>query len=162
LPGFDDVEKGEAMDKIIYRTATLPCDAARAFEMFTSNEMLEKWLAVKADVEPRAGGKYELFWNPEEPEFDSTIGCRVTAFAPGRLLAFEWKGPKQYSDFMNETDPLTHVTVAFVPAEDGGTEVHLVHTGWRDTPAWEEAREWFVRNWEGAFGALENLVEGQG
>jgi uncharacterized protein YndB with AHSA1/START domain len=150
------------MDKVIYQTATLPCDAARAFEMFTSNEMLEKWLAVKADVEPRAGGKYELFWNPEEPEFDSTIGCRVTAFAPGRLLAFEWKGPKQYSDFMNETDPLTHVTVAFIPAEEGGTEVHLVHTGWRDTPAWEEAREWFVRNWEGAFGALEKLVEGQG
>jgi uncharacterized protein YndB with AHSA1/START domain len=149
------------MDKIVYRAVTLPCDAARAFEMFTVNAELEKWLVVKADVEPRLGGKYELFWNPEEPEFDSTIGCRVTAYAPGRLLAFEWKGPKQYSDLMNETDPLTHVTVAFVPAGEGGTEVHLVHTGWRDTPEWEEAREWFVRNWEGAFAALQKLVEGQ-
>jgi uncharacterized protein YndB with AHSA1/START domain len=146
------------MDKIIYQTATVPCDAARAFGMFTVDSELEKWLAVKADVEPRLGGKYELFWNPEEAEFDSTIGCRVTAFAPGKLLAFEWKGPKQYSDFMNECRPLTHVTVAFVPSEEGGkprTEVHLVHTGWRATPAWEEARQWFVRNWEGAFKALE-------
>jgi uncharacterized protein YndB with AHSA1/START domain len=151
------------MDKVIYQTATLPCDAARAFEMFTVNGELEKWLAARADVEARLGGKYELFWNPDEPEFDSTVGCRVTAFAPGRLLAFEWKGPKQYSDFMNECQPLTHVTVAFTAGEDGGspyTEVHLVHTGWRDTAEWEEARQWFVRNWEGAFRALEKQLEG--
>jgi uncharacterized protein YndB with AHSA1/START domain len=151
------------MDKIIYRSLTLPCDAARAFEMFTSSEELEKWLTAKADVEPRVGGKYELFWNPAEPAFDSTVGCRITALEPGKLLAFEWKGPKQYSDFMNEGDPLTHVTVAFVPAEEEGkpcTEVHLVHTGWRGTPEWEEAREWFVRNWEGALAELERQVGG--
>jgi uncharacterized protein YndB with AHSA1/START domain len=149
------------MDKVIHQTVRLPCDAARAFEMFTVNGELEKWLVVKADVEACVGGKYELFWNPEEPEFDSTIGCRVTALEPAKLLAFEWKGPKQYSDFMNECRPLTHVTVAFVPGEEGGkpcTEVHLLHTGWRDTPQWEEAREWFVRNWEGAFKALEEQV----
>ena len=151
------------MDKIIYKTVKLPCDAARAFEMFTVNGELEKWLAARADVEPRAGGKYELFWNPAEPEYDSTVGCRVTAFAPGKLLAFEWKGPKQYADFMNECEPLTHVTVAFIPGEERGkpyTEVHLVHTGWRATPEWEEARQWFVRNWEGAFKELEKQLGG--
>ena len=151
------------MDKIIYQAVKLPCDVARAFEMFTVNGELEKWLAVKADVEPRVGGKYELFWNPAEPEFDSTLGCRITALEPGKLLAFEWKGPKQYSDFMNECEPLTHVTVAFVPAEEEGeprTEVHLVHTGWRGTDEWEEARQWFVRNWEGAFKALEKQFAG--
>ena len=151
------------MDKVIHQTAKLPCDAARAFELFTANDELEKWLVVKADVEPRVGGKFELFWNPEEPEFDSTIGCHVTALEPDKLLAFEWKGPKQYSDFMNECQPLTHVTVAFIPGEDGGnptTEVHLVHTGWRDTAEWEEAREWFVRNWAGAFKGLAKQVGG--
>jgi uncharacterized protein YndB with AHSA1/START domain len=145
------------MDKVIHQTVKLPCDAARAFEMFTVNGELEKWLTVKADVEPRVGGKYELFWNPAEPEYDSTVGCRVTALEPGKLLAFEWKGPKQYSDFMNECEPLTHVTVAFVPGEDEGkpcTEVHLVHTGWRGTDEWEEAREWFEKMWGACFGEL--------
>jgi uncharacterized protein YndB with AHSA1/START domain len=151
------------MDKIIYRSVKLPCDAARAFEMFTVNGELEKWLTAKADVEPAVGGKYELFWNPAEPEFDSTVGCRITALEPGKLLAFEWKGPRQYSDFMNECEPLTHVTVAFVPAEEEGepcTEVHLVHTGWRSSEEWEEARLWLERNWEGAFAALGKQLEG--
>jgi len=149
------------MDKIIYQTVKLPCDAAGAFEMFTSSELLEKWLTVKADVEARVGGRYELFWNPDEPAFDSTVGCRVTALEPGKLLAFQWKSPKQYSAFMNECDPLTHVTVAFLPGEEGGrpfTEVHLVHSGWRGTAEWEEARQWFVRNWEGAFAELERRL----
>ncbi len=151
------------MDKIIYRSVKLPCDAARAFEMFTVNGELEKWLTVKADVEPAVGGKYELFWNPGEPEFDSTVGCRITAFASNKVLAFEWKGPKQYSAFMNECEPLTHVTVAFVPGEEEGkprTEVHLVHTGWRGTEEWEEARRWFVKMWGACLGELEKQIEG--
>jgi uncharacterized protein YndB with AHSA1/START domain len=151
------------MDKIIHEVAKLPCEAARAFEMFTVNAELEKWLAARADVEPRLGGKYELFWNPAEPEFDSTVGCRITAFASNRLLAFEWKGPKQYADFMNECDPLTHVTVAFVPAEEAGkpcTEVHLVHTGWRGTAEWEEAREWFEKMWGACFAEMEKQLGG--
>lgn len=93
------------MDKIIYRSVKLPCDAARAFEMFTSSELLEKWLTAKAGVEPVVGGKYELFWNAAEREFDNTIGCRITALDAGKLLAFEWRGSKQYSAFMSDADP---------------------------------------------------------
>ena len=59
---------------------------------------------------------------------------------------------------MNETDPLTQVTVAFIPV-DGGTEVHLLHTGWRSTPAWEEARVWFEQAWSSCFPPLQKLVE---
>ncbi len=152
------------MDKIIYQAVKLPCDAARAFEMFTVNGELEKWLTVKADVEPVVGGKYELFWNPDEPAFDSTVGCRITALEPGKLLAFEWKGPKQYADFMNECEPLTHVTVAFVPGEEEGkprAEVHLVHTGWRGTAEWEEARRWFVKMWGACLAEIEKQFAGK-
>lgn len=29
-----------------------------------------------AAVDPKVGGKYELFWNPEDREKDSTISCK--------------------------------------------------------------------------------------
>jgi uncharacterized protein YndB with AHSA1/START domain len=90
------------------------CDRKRAFEMFTDNELLASWLTNLADVEPRVGGKYELFWVPEEKQDNSTIGCKITALEPNKLLAFEWKGPIFYKDFMNVSDPLTHVTVMFL------------------------------------------------
>ncbi|TKJ29008.1 MAG: hypothetical protein CEE40_10040 [Chloroflexi bacterium B3_Chlor] len=149
------------MDKIIYQRARLRCDSHRAFEMFTVNGLLESWLTALAEVEPVVGGKYELFWDPGDKEINSTIGCKVTAIERDKFLCFEWKGPAQYQHFMNEADPLTHVVVFFMPREDDSvpsTEAHLIHSGWRGSAEWEEAREWFERAWGAAFKELENQV----
>lgn len=146
------------MDRIIYRSVTLQCDTEKAFRMFTLNAHLEKWLTVSADVEPKVGGKYELFWNPKDKENDSTIGCKILAISPGKFLNFEWKGAKQFKQFMNNVKPLTNVTVFFF-SQQRSTEVHLVHTGWRESPEWEEARQWFDKAWEDAFAKLKTYVE---
>jgi hypothetical protein len=130
----------------------------RAFELFTVNEDVQSWLAPLADIEPREGGKYELFWDLENREENSTLGCKLTAIEGDRFLSFEWRGPTQYLHFMNDADPLTHVVVFLIPSSDGSmprTEVHVVHTGWRSSPEWEEARQWFVKAWRVAFEELE-------
>jgi len=145
------------MDKVIFHSVRLRCDVKKAFEMFTVNAHLEKWLTEEADVEPRVGGKYELFWNPEDRENDSTIGCKVLAIQPDEFLCFEWKGPKQFRHFMNERRPLTNVVVFFIPHGEE-TEVYLLHTGWEDTREWEEARQWFDKSWATAFTELEKHV----
>ncbi|MCP4229514.1 MAG: SRPBCC domain-containing protein [bacterium] len=149
------------MNKILYHTVKLECDALTAFSYFIENEKLQSWLTARADVGPVVGGKYELFWVPEEAEYDSTIGCKITAIEPRKLLAFEWKGPRQFSGFMNDADPLTHVTVSFIPvgtADELITEIHLIHTGWRDTGEWEEARLWFEKAWSFAFDELKKRI----
>jgi uncharacterized protein YndB with AHSA1/START domain len=144
-------------DRVIHVTALLPIPPARAFEYFTTNALVQGWLTAVADVEPRVGGKYELFWQPDDRENNSTIGCRVTAVAPGQMLAFQWRSPKQFKAFANGADPLTHVVVSFA-AEGAGTRVHLVHSGWRSGAAWEEARAWQEKAWTGAFKELERVA----
>ena len=139
------------------RWSTSCSGSSRAFELFTANKHLEKWLTNAADVEPKIGGKYELFWNPQNRANDSTIGCKILAIAPNRLLCFEWKGPKQFKHFMNEVQPLTNVAVFFIPLKEG-TEIHLLHTGWRDSAEWEEAREWFDKAWMMALSELQNYA----
>jgi len=127
--------------------------------MFTLNKHLEIWLTQVADVEPKVGGKYELFWNPEDKENDSTIGCKILALHPSKFLSFEWKGPKQFKHFMNEVRPLTNVVILLIPCQEC-TEVHLLHTGWRDTSEWEEARQYFVKAWTIALSKLQKYVGG--
>jgi len=149
------------MEKVQHHTVTVNCDPHKAFELFTRNEHLEKWLTVEADVEPKAGGKYELFWNPSDKENDSTIGCRVTTFLQDRLLGFDWKGPLEYKDVMNDADPLTLVSVFFLPveAEDGlRTVVHLIHSGWRSAPEWEDPWKYFDNAWALCFKRLDQYV----
>lgn len=144
------------MDKVIHHVTKLAgMDAAAAFSWFTQNQLLETWLTTQAQVEAAVGGKYELFWNPADREHDSTIGCRVVALTRDRLISFEWKGARQFERFMNSQRPLTNVTVSFFPQADG-TEVHLLHSGWRAGPEWDEARTWFDGVWRAALSKLES------
>lgn len=148
-------------NKIIHQHVVLPCDTHRAFQMFTVYNNVEQWLTVVADIEPVVGGKYECFWNPEDREYNSTIGCKVTAIEENKLIAFEWRGPVQFKLFMNNTDPLTHVVVVFLPVGTDvnfRTEIHLIHSGWRSTEEWEEARLFFERAWQLSFERLEKII----
>jgi uncharacterized protein YndB with AHSA1/START domain len=149
------------MNKILNFSIKLDCEAHRVFEMFTKNKHLESWLTELADVEPIKGGKYELFWEPSDKKNNSTIGCKVTAVESDKFISFEWKGPKQFKHFMNNTDPLTHVVVAFIPCvceSNLYTDVFLIHSGWRNSPEWEEARLYFEQAWVGALNNLKKLV----
>jgi uncharacterized protein YndB with AHSA1/START domain len=146
------------VDNVIHISTLVAVPPGKAFAYFTNPTLLKEWLTAAADVEERVGGKYELFWQPDDRENNSTIGCRVTAFAPGQLLAFQWRSPKQFKSFANTADPLTHVVVTFVP-EGSGTRVHLVHSGWRSSAEWEEARSWQAKAWAGAFVELKGVAK---
>jgi hypothetical protein len=148
------------MDKIIHHSVRLQCDPHLAFEMFTLNQLLETWLANVAEVEPVVGGKYELFWEPNDRENNSTLGCKVTAVEFDKFIAFEWRSPKQFKHFANTVDPLTHVVVFFI-LSGKKTDVHLIHSGWRSSADWEEARQWQNRAWHVAFQELEKRVNGE-
>jgi uncharacterized protein YndB with AHSA1/START domain len=148
------------MDKIIINTVTLNSSVESAFEMFTVNDNLESWLTAKADVEPVVSGKYELFWEPDDPKNNSTIDCKILAIEPVHYLNFEWKGPDQFKHFMNNARPLTNVTVIFMAKGDHRAGVTLIHTGWRDSAEWNQARVYFENAWNRAFDNLENYVNG--
>ena len=72
----------------------------------------------------------------------------------------KWKSPKQFKHFANNADPLTHVVVFFIPYGDS-TEVHIIHSGWRSSAEWEEARQWQDRAWRLAFNALSKQINGE-
>jgi len=149
----------EQADLIIRVSASLNCSVNSAFEYFSNNQLLEKWLAVKADVEMKEGGRYELFWSPDDPDptNNSTYGCKVLALEKPYYFNLEWRGNKDHKGFMNNVRPLTNVTVILYP-EDGGTKVTLLHTGWRQGQDWRGAYAFFTKAWTGAFQSLEKLV----
>ncbi len=155
----DTVSKeNRTMNKIIHLSIVLHCNTQRAFALFTDTTLLKTWLAADAEVEPIVGGKYELFWDPSDRENNSTIGCKVTAVERDKFISFEWKSPKQFKHFANSADPLTHVVVFFTPHGDS-TQVTLIHSGWRNSPEWEEARQWQMRAWNGAFDQLHEVID---
>ncbi len=149
------------MEHIILVKEEINCDVNTAFSMFTKNELLENWLTIKADVDPKLGGKYELFWVPEHPENDSTIGCKITGIEKNKFISFDWKGPAEFKSFMNFADPLTHVIVFFSHNNNNPkkTIIHLFHTGWRKDLNWQKAREYFEKAWLKALQGLKEKIK---
>jgi len=149
------------MENIIMIKEQINCGREMAFSMFTNNELLEKWLTIKAEVDPKLGGKYELFWVPEHRENNSTIGCRITGIEENRYISFDWKGPVDFESFMNSANPLTHVIVFFSQNDSdlNKTNIHLFHTGWRKDPEWQKARDYFEKAWLKALEVLKEKIK---
>ena len=148
------------MEEIIQIREELSCDIQTVFNFFTINKYLESWLTEKADIEPRVGGKYELFWDPNNKVDNSTLGCKITGIETNKFISFNWKDPVQFRSFMNFANPLTHVIVFFskIDKEPDKTTIHLFHTGWRDDPSWEEARNYFENAWLNALQGLKERI----
>jgi uncharacterized protein YndB with AHSA1/START domain len=121
---------------------------------WTDGEELTRWPAARAHVSPEIGGRYELIWEPEHPERNSTVGCRITAFVPLEVLAFTWKGPVPFADLMNVEPSPTTVVLTFASLGPGLTRVRLQHFGWGDGPCWAAARAWHEQAWNAAFARL--------
>ena len=147
-------------DKIIVNTTILNCNGETAFSYFEKKELLTKWLASKAEVEMKVGGKYELFWSPNDPDLtnNSTLGCKVLAVDKPHFFNIEWRGNAEQKHFMNQVRPLTNVTILFCPLNSNKTKITLIHTGWRQNNDWEDARKYFINAWAGAFKNLEAFV----
>lgn len=124
---------------------------------WTDEDTITGWFSPEANIEPRLGEAYELFFDPQDHDHMSTKGCVITEFEPMGCLGFGWKGPDQYADLMNAPDDLTHVKVAF-REDNGGTRVSLAHGGWGEGEKWSEAREWHRRAWEGVLAQLESFM----
>ncbi|NHJ46248.1 MAG: SRPBCC domain-containing protein [Asgard group archaeon] len=145
------------MQKVIYLTSKVKGLKEKAYDYF-----LNAMYAPEAKIEAKVGGKYETYWNPPEREDNSTIGCKITALEEKNLLAFEWKGPVNFKHFMNNCDPLTHVTIFFSEEKKENeiiTKVYLLHTGWGPTDEWEEARVYFVNAWKNVLLAFERYMQ---
>lgn len=135
----------------------------RVWDALVDPQQVGIWAAAKANISPVRGGAYELFWRPESPESQSTIGCRITAIAPRRYLAFTWRGPDELAALMNEGDPPpppTHVTIT-VSATSDGTDLQVRHVGFQHGDAWREAVAWHARAWTACLDNLEALIAGE-
>ena len=121
--------------------------ADEVWQAWTQADKVLKWFAPEAYIEPRQGGAYELFWDPNNHDSMSTKGCEITAFEPSRLLAFTWKGPDQFADVMNQPNRLTKVEVS-LSERCKKTRITVVHGGWGDGKERAEARAWHVKAWD--------------
>ena len=127
----------------------VPCPPDRAFDYFTrdigrwwplATHSLGEANAVDVRFEPRVGGRLV----ETSRDGGEHVWGEVTAWQPGRLVAFSWHLSR---------DPSTAqcVDVRFTPAPEG-TRVTLTHGGWERLPQdGATMREGYASGWKTVF-----------
>jgi uncharacterized protein YndB with AHSA1/START domain len=145
----------------VHAKKKIPGDAKSVFRCLTDTKLVPIWLwADHARIGKSVGQPYEVFWLPEG-DADSTAGATITALDRGRLIAFTWRGPTRFAPygFMNLKGKSTHVVVTLLPDAKGGTEVHIVHSGFGEGKEWKAAKKFFEKAWADWLTSLRELVK---
>jgi uncharacterized protein YndB with AHSA1/START domain len=133
----------------------LPMPTGAVWYLWADPERVVTWLAARANIEPRAGGAYELFWE-DDPAHNSTLGCQLTAFEPYHHLTFTWRGSEEWEMLM----PAGSTQVDVRLSGDASTStLYLTHTGWGEGEDWAAAKQWQTEAWKNALGGLKALIE---
>ena len=133
-------------------------EPALVWKAWTDADRIVEWFAPLAKIEPWEGGRFELYFNPADKSSMSTAGCVFTAYNEPSHFSFQWKGPDPFASVMNDQQALMIVEVQ-LQAEDEGTSLTLVHTGWQDSESWHRAREWHIQAWDQMLNSLKSGLE---
>jgi uncharacterized protein YndB with AHSA1/START domain len=95
------------------------------FAALTESGWLTRWLCDQAELSPRKGGTYRLSWK-DGPTHSGTI----REFLPGKRVALAWSWPGV---------DLAGTVLSFeVEAREGGTLLHVEHTGFPRLEQWTD------------------------
>jgi uncharacterized protein YndB with AHSA1/START domain len=101
--------------------------------------------ADRANIDPRVGGDYEVFWKPGT-SVDSTEGCKIVAM-DSESFVVSWRGPTKHVHFpVMESVGSTSVGF-FLSSEGEQTKIAVRHEGFGSGQEWEQARQYYEERW---------------
>lgn len=125
-----------------------PTDAV--WRALTDAKELVRWFPLKADVEPRVGGRYWLSW---EGQYEGEH--RIEIFEPERHLRTTW--PRATKD--EEGGP-TELSVDYrLEGRGGRTLLRLVHSGFGRGAAWDDEYDAIHTGWTFELRSLRLYLE---
>ncbi len=97
------------------------------WDYLTKAELMELWL-MKNDFLPIVGHAFQFNTKPMPSiDFDGVVFCKVLEIVPFKKLVYSWKGGPGDGNIT-----LDSLVVWTLQPKDGGTELLLVHSGFKE------------------------------
>ena len=129
------------------------------FQAWTDPSNVTQWLCSYAEINPKKGGKYWLFFSSHDNMEHFTKGCQFLKYDAFRTIEFSWKGPKKYADIMNIEGYLTNIQIVISPIDQDSCNVVLTHYGWKSSEDWQKARLWHIDFWKDKLDNFQQFIE---
>jgi uncharacterized protein YndB with AHSA1/START domain len=118
------VTGAEAAERAIDKQIEVPATLDQAWDAWTTREGITSFFAPDAQVEARAGGAFEIYFDPTAaPGSKGADGMQFMALQPKTMLSFTWNAPPHLPQARQQR---TLVVVRFEPVGDKATRVTLI------------------------------------
>jgi uncharacterized protein YndB with AHSA1/START domain len=125
------------------------------FELWTTTEGVKKFFGLDAEIENKLGGKYFVYFDPQDRRLSSE-GARILQYDPPNFLSFEWRGKPEMVDMNVQPFP-TWVEVQFENTGGNSTHITLDHYGFGESGTWNQSYEFFSAAWPEVLKKLATL-----
>ena len=150
-------QPAQAAERAIDKEVVIPASVEQAWSAWTTREGIVSFFAPDARIEPRVGGAFQIYIDPEgEPGLRGADDSRYMALQPGKMLSFDWNAPPSLPEARAQR---TFVVVRFAAVSPQSTRISLHHTGWGDGGEWDRAYAYFDRAWGNVLGNLKKRFE---
>ena len=117
--------KAKSRESIVVEN-DLPDSPGRVWRALTDPKLLEAWL-MPNNIRAEAGAHFQFRAAPG-PGWSGVVECEVLEVVPERLLVYSWRsGSNAGENYVHELE--TVVTWRLTPLKNGGTRLHLEHSG---------------------------------
>jgi uncharacterized protein YndB with AHSA1/START domain len=132
-----------------------PHAPATIWKTLTSSELMGRWLKMTPiGFEPVKGAAFTMQTTPAGA-WAGVIRCRVLEAVPNQRLAYAWTGGHEAN--VGYGSPLDTVVTWTLSEAEGGTRVHMVHSGFV-LPRNDTAFKGMSEGWKGVVGRIDAIT----
>ncbi len=132
-------------EKVLRIELMLPLSIDDAWQLFTTDEKLKKWIAPLAHIELKTGGYLITNYDSTKNLTDSSsIKLPITSFIENELLILKVKLNNNFVKSVRETDENLQEVIQFTKIDKNHTKIISSMLGWGDGADWEKVYKFFT------------------
>ncbi len=142
-------------EKVLRLECILPVDLATAWQFFTNDKKLQKWIAPLAHIELKSGGYIVTNYDSTKNLSDSSsIKLPVLGFIDRELIVLKVKLNNNFAASVQNEDEHLQEIIQFQKVDGKQTKVISTMIGWGSGSDWEKAYNFFVKGNEWTYKEL--------
>jgi uncharacterized protein YndB with AHSA1/START domain len=123
--------------RLLQDTVRIKAPPAAVWKALTDQGAYRAWAAPVSFIDFRVGGLVEVSFDPKgKPGDPSNLKQKITAYVPGRMIAFQ-NQPSPVGPPGHEVYPQLAIVMELKPVGAGETEVALSHVGYGQGAAFD-------------------------
>ena len=131
---------------VLAKSVLVSATVDEVWRAWTTVDGIRRFFAPDARLEIRPHGKYEILFDPEEPEGQKGAeGCTVLSHVPMKMFSFTWGAPPLFPKSRKEI--AQWVVLFFDEASENQTLVRLQEFGWKDDDEGRQVYDYFDKAW---------------